>query len=339
VDTGDVDVHSHFFPAGLPDLAAETGDARWPSLDTTGPARIMRGDTVFRPVAATCWQPEARLEAMDRAGTAVHVLSPVPVTLVSWAPAPLAASFLRAQNEALARTVALAPDRFRALGAVPLQDPDLAVAELHHAVHELGLAGIEIGTTVQGRELDDPVLRPFLAEAAAMGVPLFVHPVDGGGGAVRRQGNPYDFAVGMLTDTALAATALVFGGVLDDLPELRVGLAHGCGAFAWLYPRIARGASLGPSPRDVGATRELVRRLWVDSLVFDPLHLPLLFERFGPDHVMLGSDFPFYPPSFGAATDVLDGAVEAGTCTAEQAAAVRRANPLSFLARAGAPGG
>lgn len=329
----DLDVHTHFFPADLPDVAASTGDGRWPSLlVASGGAQIMRGSEVFRRVADTCWDPGARLGAMDRDGTAVHVLSPVPVTLVTWAEPSLAALFLRAQNERLAETVATAPDRFRALGAVPLQDTDLAVEELHHAVEVLGLAGIEIGTTVGDRELDDVSLRPFFAEAEAMSVPLFVHPTDGGG-AIRRRGIPYDFAIGMLTDTAMAATALVFGGVLDTCPGLRVGLAHGCGSFAWTYPRIARGATMGPSPRPLASTKELVRSLWVDSLVFDPVHLPVLFDRFGAQHVMLGSDFPFYPPGFGAATAVVEQAQAAGLCSAADADAIRHTNAVRFLAR------
>jgi aminocarboxymuconate-semialdehyde decarboxylase len=137
----------------------------------------------------------------------------------------------------------------------------------------------------------------------------------------------------MLTDTAMAAAALVFGGVLDDVPSLRVGLAHGCGAFPWTYPRLARGATMvpGAAPLDFGRTDALVRRLWVDSLVFDPRHVPLLIERFGADHVMLGSDFPFYPAAWGGACDVLDEAVAAGLCTPNEMAAMTSANALRFL--------
>lgn len=329
-----VDVHTHFFPTGLPDLAATTGDARWPSLrvDADGRGRIMRGDALFRPVAAPCFDVVARLGAMDAAAIDVHVLSPVPVTLTTWADAGAAAEWATRQNDALAAAAARAPDRFRWFGSVPLQDTDLAITELDRARTQLGMDGVEIGTTVAGRELDDPSLRPFFAAAAALDVPVFVHPLDGGGGAIRRTGVPYDFGLGMLTDTAMAAGALLFGGVLAELPTLRVGLAHGCGSFAWAYPRLARGASLGGT-FDPGPTDALVRRLWVDSLVFDPAHLPVLVERFSADHVVLGSDFPFYPPAWGGPLDVIDGAVAAGLCTATQGAAMKAANGLRFLGR------
>jgi aminocarboxymuconate-semialdehyde decarboxylase len=327
-----VDVHTHFFPAALPDLAARTGDGRWPSLhvDTDGRGRIMCGASLFRVVASSCWDVGARLVAMDAAGIDVHVLSPVPVTLIAWAEPAAAAEFCRRQNNLLAEAVATSPARFVALGAVPLPHVDAAIAELERLVNVLGLAGVEIGSEIAGLELDDPRLRPFFAAAEAFDVAVFVHPTDGAG-AIRRGGVPYEFGLGMLSDTAMAAGALVFGGVLEAFPRLRVGLAHGCGTFPWALPRLARGASMAPNAPSPEQVRELVRHLWVDSLVFDPLHLPILFDRFGADHVVLGSDHPFYPPAWGAATAILEAGVDQGLCTNEQMSEVLSGNGLRFL--------
>ena len=336
---GTVDAHTHFFPSALPDLAATTGDARWPSLkiDDHGTARIMRGDSVFRPVAPTCWDPTRRVTAMDSAGIDLQVLSPVPITLTTWAEPKLAADFARRQNELLAEAAAAAPERFRWIGSVPLQDTDAAIAELNRATSELGMAGVEIGTEVDGRELDDASLRPFFAAAEALDVAVFIHPTDGAG-AIRRQGQPFEFGLGMLTDTAMAAGALVFGGVLEQFPNLRVGLANGCGSFPWAYPRLVRGAAMGPTtPLDTGPTDELVRRLWVDSLVFDPALFPVLMDRFGADHIFLGSDFPFYPPTWGGPCDVIDGAVRLGLATRDEGEAMKSANGLRFLGLGLAP--
>jgi aminocarboxymuconate-semialdehyde decarboxylase len=213
---------------------------------------------------------------------------------------------------------------------VPLPHVDAAIDELERLVGVLGLAGVEIGGEIAGCELDDPSLRPFFAAAEALDVALFVHPTDGAG-AIRRGGIPYEFGLGMLSDTAMAAGALVFGGVLEAFPKLRICLAHGCGTFPWALPRMTRGASMAPhapSPKRVG---ELVRHLWADSLVFDPLHLPVLFERFGADHIVLGSDFPFYPPAWGASTAILHSGVEHGLCTAQQMADVLSGNAMRFL--------
>jgi aminocarboxymuconate-semialdehyde decarboxylase len=361
-----IDMHTHFFPAGMADLAAETGDSRWPSLavNPDGSARIMRGAEVFRPVAETCWNLARRAEAMDEAGIDHHVLSPVPITLTTWAEPVLAIRFARMQNEAFAEAVAQSVSsfsgssaagvtqdsagasgasgasgssgggRFSWIGCVPLQDTDAAIAELDFGVNELGMLGVEIGSEVCGRELDDPSLRPFFAAAQELDVAIFIHPTDGAG-AIRRGGIPYEFGLGMLTDTAMAAAALVFGGVLDEFPKLRVGLAHGCGSFAWSYPRLVRGASMNPAngtPDVIGAhTASLLGRLWVDTLVFDPEHIPLLIERFGADHLMLGSDFPFYPPTFGSSLEPITGAVVCNHCTPTQATNMLGPNANTFL--------
>jgi aminocarboxymuconate-semialdehyde decarboxylase len=304
------DVHSHFMPADLPDFAARYGDRRWPRLEVTGATggEIRLGPDLFRPVRRPCFAAEARLEEMDSVGVAVQAISPVPISLTYWAEPKLALAFARHQNDALATAAAGSGGRLVALGGVPLQDVDLAVAELERAVTELGMPGVEIGTvidTTAGRlELDAPPLRPFFAAAADLGARVFVHPVDGAG-IDRCAGAVESFGIGMLTDTALAAKALVFGGVLADHPELRICLAHGGGTFPWCYPRLRFRRLYGLDSAEAealgGGLDGLVRRLFVDSLIFDEAHLPLLTHRFGADHVVYGSDYPFVPWEASAA--------------------------------------
>jgi aminocarboxymuconate-semialdehyde decarboxylase len=334
-----LDVHTHFFPPGLPDFADETGDARWPSLrlnnDAEQSATIMRGSTVFRPVNATCWNIDRRSEQLATTSIARQVLSPVPVTLTSWAEPKLAIDFLRAQNDAFAHAVAsTTTNTYEWMGAVPLQDPALAALELERGVRQLGMVGVEIGTEVGGVELDDVRFAEFFSAAEELDVPIFIHPTDGEH-AIRRGGVPYEFALGMLTDTATAVTALVFGGVLDRHPKLRIGLSHGCGTFPFAYPRLVRGASLKPGaqpPEEIRAhTDGLLRRLWADTLVFDPAHLPLLKERFGADHLMLGSDFPFYPSSFGDPVEMLHEAVRCSHCSDGERDNIFGPNATKFL--------
>lgn len=327
-----VDVHAHIFPTGLPDLARTTGDPRWPSLavadDETG--RIMCGDRIFRKVRAPLWDLAARLDELNRAGVGAQVVSPVPVMLTYWAASDAATDFARAVNDGIAAQVASSDGRLIGLGTVALQDVDAAVVELTRLTTQLGLRGVEIGTHAAGLELDDPRLQPFFEAARALDAAVFVHPMDGGGGTVRREGQPYDFGLGMLTDTAIAATGLVFGGVLEKLPGLRIGLAHGCGTFAWAYPRLRLAARLGGDV-DAGRFDELVRALWVDCLVFDPLHLRLLTERFGDDHVMVGTDHPFVPGQLEGVSELLRGAVADRGLTREQADRIRGANALAFV--------
>jgi aminocarboxymuconate-semialdehyde decarboxylase len=329
-----VDVHAHHYPAGLRNRAVETGDSRWPSLsigDDASTGRIMCGAQVFRHVRAPLWDVPTRIRELDAAGVALQVLSPVPVMLTYWAEPGPAAAFAAEINDALARDIAGSDGRLAGLGTVALQSIDVAIDELTRLTKQLGLRGVQIGTQIDGRELDDLYLRPFFEAAESLGAAVFVHPMDGGGGAIRRGGQPYDFGLGMLTDTAMAATAVVFGGVLDNLPDLKVGFAHGCGTFPWAFPRLKMATQLVDHPDPAGLD-ELVRSVWADSLVFDPSHLALLLERFGEGHVMFGTDYPFVPGQIDGIGAFLDDAINSsGPLTDALANRIRGTNALDFI--------
>jgi aminocarboxymuconate-semialdehyde decarboxylase len=323
-----VDLHAHVFPVGIPDLTAETGDARWPRLvvDETGATGEIRlGDKVFRAVRQPLWDTAARVAAMDRHDVDVQVISPMPVALTYWGDPALALRYAQAFNDQMAAEVQASHGRLRGLGTVPLQDPHTAIAEMERAMGELRLDGIEIGTLIGGSELDEPELRPFFRAAADSGVPLFVHPVDGSG-ATRCTSPIIDFALGMHTDTSLAAFALVYGGVIAELPGLKVCLSHGGGSFPWTHPRLRMF-----DPRDPALLDSWVSRLWVDALVFDPMHLPLLLQRFGADHLVLGSDEPFITRDVHDPANMVAAAVDLGVITAAESIDILGANALSFL--------
>ena len=296
VPPGTIDVHAHYFPRATPPAEVIAGFPRVPRLVVDSPAegRLVRGSEDFRTVRRALWDVQARLEDMDRAGVGVQAISPVPVTLEYGAPAAPFAAYCRWMNESVARAVDAADGRLVGIGTAPVASPHHCLPELRYLSEVLGLRGVEIGTRVNGMELDDPALRYFFDAVDSLGLAVLVHPVDGGGGAVRRSGFTYDFGLGMPSDTALAATALVFGGVLDHHPGLRVATVHGCGTFPWAYPRLRLGAQLAAThlPDELNRT---VSRLYADTLVFDPAHLPPLVHRFGPNRVLLGSDHPFIP--------------------------------------------
>jgi aminocarboxymuconate-semialdehyde decarboxylase len=326
-----VDLHAHFMPPDLPDLAAETGDDRWPVLFADPDAltgAVMRGPTTFRVVRRPCWDTAARLSEMDALGVDIQVISPIPVALTYWAAPELALRYARHLNDWLARTVAEGNGRLRGLGTVPLQDPALAVQELKRCVDELGLAGLELGTIVGATELDARELRPFFAAAEEHQVPLFIHPMDTR--CVSRAASvDLSFGIGMLTDTALAASALVFGGVLDDFPGLRICLSHGGGGLPWMWPRLKFGRSLS-QPGLEARWDELVARFYVDSLVFDPQHLDLLRARFGIGHIVAGSDYPFLPNGPSPQL-ILEQATQLGLVAGDELRGVSGGNALVFL--------
>jgi aminocarboxymuconate-semialdehyde decarboxylase len=324
---GVIDVHTH---AIAPDLAAPPaadGHA-WVSVRREGEtaAAIHVGDRRYRSIDERCWSAAARLRDMDAEGVDVQVVSPIPVTLDHTAPAAGAAQQARAQNDFFAGLVAQAPDRFRALGAVPLQDPDVAVAELRRCVRDLGFVGVEIGTRVGDVELHAAVLGPFFDAADELGAVVFVHPVDETlDPRLARAG--LAFGAGMPTETAVAAAGLLTAGTLARRPNVRVCLAHGGGALPAILPRVTHGQSLSPAgapgPADTATAR--ARALWCDSLTYDRASLALAEERFGPDHVVLGTDYPF------AAREQPAGAVLAPPTPAARRRAVGRDNPAALL--------
>ncbi|MEU9429958.1 amidohydrolase family protein [Streptomyces sp. NPDC048342] len=291
-----VDCHTHTLPRRWPDLAERYADNRWPvrrKIDDCS-AELFVGGKHFRTVPDTCWNPAARIEQMDSMGVARQWLSVTPVMFSYWAPPHHCAEMARHVNDSIAEMTRYSPQRFVGLATLPMGAPDLAVKELERAVCELGLRGVEIGTNIAGRELDDPEFLPVFEAIAELDVPVLVHPWDVRSADRLARYNAM-YTVGMPTETAYAALALLQGGVLDRTRGLRVLLAHGAGALAWLLPRIDRGWRTWPKLR--GGTAEppgtVARRLWADSLAGDETNIRLVGQRIGWDHIVLGTDYPF----------------------------------------------
>jgi aminocarboxymuconate-semialdehyde decarboxylase len=292
-----VDLHTHILPESWPDLRARYGYGGFVQLEHHAPcrARMVVDGRVFREIGDNCWSPVRRLEECDRDGVHVQVLSTVPVMFSYWARAADALDLSRLLNDHLAGVVHEHPRRFAGLGTVPLQDPDLAIGELERCVGPLGLAGVQIGTHVGEWNLDAPELFPFFRRAAELGAAVFVHPWDMvAPERMRKYWLPW--LVGMPTETALAIASVIFGGVLERLPDLRLGFAHGGGSFPALVGRLEHGHAARPdlvavdNPRPPSAYHG---RFWVDSLTHDAALLRALVALVGARRVALGSDYPF----------------------------------------------
>ena len=324
-----VDFHTHIIPEQLPDFAVQFGGERWPTIEKTCScgANIMIAGKLFREITDQCWDPNRRMEDMKNEGVDMQVLSPIPVTFSYWAPAEAADAMARLQNDFIADTVRSYPNKFIGLGTVPLQDVESSIREMDRCIHQLGLKGIEIGTNVNGMNLDDPSFLPFFEMCEKWEVPLFIHPWETLG-RERMPRHNFMYTVGMPSETALAAASLAQGGVIEKFPNLSVCFAHGGGSFPFILPRLDQGWEVWPHLRVTEhPPSHYTKNFYFDSLNYDPLNMKLMMERFGYDKIVMGTDYPFplreLPP--GQAIELTPGLTE------DQQAAMLGGNALEFL--------
>jgi len=292
-----VDIHAHIVPASFPAYLGSTVPQHWPSMAPAHECHrhVMINDKIYRTVSDRCWDVSRRLSDMGEMDLRLQAISPMPELLSYWMePAP-AQQLLRYINEQIAQMVAASGQRLVAFGAVPLQDLELAIAELRYLMQTPGFVGVELGSNINGKPIGDPAFHPFFEAAQDLGAAIFIHAVKPCGMDRLVGPAPLQQALAYPTDVGLAAASVITSGLLSKFPALKLAFSHGGGTLASLLPRLQQARRVFPALADAmpQAPLEVARQLYYDALVFDPATLRHLLELYGADQIMLGTDYPF----------------------------------------------
>jgi aminocarboxymuconate-semialdehyde decarboxylase len=286
------DLHTHYYPKSYFDKIRELGTDFSFDTDAAGRPIIKLRGARFFGITPPMTDPHVRLEAMDRVGIDVEVLS-LSTPNVYFAPASHQPEIARMVNDAYAELMAKHPRRFKAFASIPMDSPDHALRELDRALGELRMQGVVLMSNVQGRALASPQYRSFFEEANRRKAVVFIHPM------LPADTEPFrEYGLGPLvafpSDTTLAVAKLCFAGVFRELPDIRFLVAHAGGAIPWLMERLDNGY------RDFAECRQNIdqlpsfylKKLYYDTVTFSPHTLGMLRDLVGTDHMVMGSDYP-----------------------------------------------
>lgn len=289
-----VDIHCHFAVGKAEERLREAVSDVPPGMPFTSEASQKVNAVQFAAIGSRLNGVTERLEDMDRLGIDVQAISPSPGQYFYFTEPELGRELSHMVNDGIADAVASHPDRLVGLGHVPLQNTGMAVAELHRCVNDLGFRGVEINTNVNGRELADPSLRPFFAAAEELGALIFVHPLGFTQGE-RLTEYYLNNIIGNPLESTLALSHLIFGGVLDAHPGLKLCVAHGGGYLPAYWGRMDHAWRVRPECRVTCSHQpsHYLRQIWLDTLVFDRDQLDALVRTHGADRLCLGTDYPF----------------------------------------------
>jgi aminocarboxymuconate-semialdehyde decarboxylase len=289
-----VDAHNHVIPAAIVRYLAENEEPFGVKVDRSGPApRLAHREGFAYPLFEEFLTPVEKIAQLDRRGLDAALISPSPTLFFYRIDPAVEAAFARRVNDEIAAFAASAPNRLRPMGTLPMQSPDHALAELERITGELGMRSIMIGCHIDGAALSEPKFRPVLRRAAELGVLILTHPYYFG---TKPGLEKYYLTnlVGNPLDTAVMAADLIFGGVMDELPELKVCLSHGGGFIPYQIGRLVHGQKVRREAQTIESSpKDLLKRFYFDTITHDAGALAYLIDLVGAEHVLLGTDIPF----------------------------------------------
>jgi aminocarboxymuconate-semialdehyde decarboxylase len=292
-----IDMHTHIIPEHLPKWTEKFGYGDFIHLQhhKAGAAMMMKGTKFFREIQANCWDPALRIEEYQRHETQVQVISTIPVMFSYDAKPKDGLEVSRYLNDHIADICSKYPKNYIGLGTVPMQDEELAIQELHRLKEELQIPGIQIGSNINDKNLSSDRFFPIFQACEALDIAIMIHPWNMMGfHSMERYWLPW--LVGMPAETSRAACSLIFGGVLERLPKLRVNFSHAGGAFIPTLGRIEHGFNCRPDLVAIDNPinpRDYLGKFWVDSITHDPALFNYILAHQGSKRITLGSDYPF----------------------------------------------
>ena len=289
-------MHSHIIPKNLPDWEKKFGYEGFIRLEHHKPswANMMQGDNFFREINHNCWDPEVRINEYEKYTTQVQVVCTIPVLFAYFSKPKDGLEVARFLNDDLANLVNKYPKKYIGLGSLPMQDPELAVQELFR-IKELGLKGVQVGSNIEDKNLNEPDFYPVWEACEKLGLAVLVHPWNMMG---KKNMNKYwlPWLVGMPAETSRAMCSMIFGGIFDKFPNLRVNFCHASGSFLSTIGRIEHGFNCRPDLVAIDNQknpRKYCGHFWVDCITHDQDMLRYVLKMQGSKRVTLGSDYPF----------------------------------------------
>ena len=258
-------------------------------------AMLKKDGAAFRKVDCNCWSHQKRIQDCHTTKVDVQVLSTIPVLFSYWAKDDEGLTLSKFLNNHIAEVVRDEPNRFIGLGTIPMQNADLAIEEMDRCVDERKFPGIEIGSNVNGENLSDEKFHPIFEHAEKNGCSIFVHPWEMMGQA-EMQKYWLPWLVGMPAETSRVICSLIFGGVLEKYPNLKIAFAHGGGAFPFTAGRVDHGFNVRPDLCAVDNSvlpSSYMKNFYVDSLVHDENTMNFIIQTMGAERIAMGSDYPF----------------------------------------------
>lgn len=291
-----IDMHTHILPRELPRWAERFGYGDFIHLEhhREGYARMMQGERFFREIAANCWDPELRIKEYESYHTQVQVVCTIPVMFSYWARPQDGLAVAEFLNDDIAALCEKYPRHYVGLGTLPMQDSDLAIQELERC-KKIGLKGIQIGSNIEDKNLSEDRFFPIFEACERLDMCIMIHPWNMMG---KKHMEKYwlPWLVGMPAETSRAACSLIFSGVLERLPKLRVNFSHASGSFLATIGRVEHGFNCRPDLVAIDNPinpRDYLGKFWVDSITHDPVMLRYVLDMVGSKRVTLGSDYPF----------------------------------------------